>query len=137
MATAIHATLFIIGAILIALGILSFRSSRRLILSGTKTEATVVENIPSRDDKGVIMYAPLMEYSTNGEIKTYTPNTGASPPAYNIGEKVTLVYHPQNAKDIRILSYWGMYSGSNILWAMGLPMLLIGCGYFLFKTGII
>ncbi|MBD1432406.1 hypothetical protein H8B06_06185 [Sphingobacterium sp. DN00404] len=83
-----------------------------------------------------IMYAPLLEYDVKGERKTYTPNARAIPPAYDIGEKVPIVYSAKNYQNVRIVSYWGIYLGSNILLAFSLPMLLIGAGYFLFKWGI-
>ncbi|SJN36344.1 hypothetical protein FM107_08825 [Sphingobacterium sp. JB170] len=83
------------------------------------------------------MYAPLLEYAVKGEKKTYTPNARSNPPAYDIGEKVPIVYSPNNYQKVRIISYWGIYLGSNILFAFGLPILVIGAGYFLFKWGII
>lgn len=137
IATAIHAIVLIIGISLLVLGVKSFVNSRKFISDGNKVEATVIENIPSRSNKGSIMYTPLIEYNIKGNTKNFSPNARANPPAYNIGEKIMLVYQPENAKDVRILSYWGVYLGSNILLAIGLPMLLIGGGYFLFKMGII
>ncbi|WP_418360822.1 DUF3592 domain-containing protein [Sphingobacterium detergens] len=83
------------------------------------------------------MYKPLLQYQLNGKVQTFSPNTSSNPPAYRIGEKVTLIHDPKNADDVRILSYWGVYLASNILLAFALPMLLIGGGYFLFKAGII
>lgn len=137
MTTAIHIILLIIGLALLMLGIISFGRTRRLMSNGTLVQATVVENIPSRDSEGGTMYTPLMDYSINGSVRSFSPTGRANPPAYAIGEKVNLIYDPNNSNDIRIRSYWGMYLASNILLAMALPMLLIGGGYFLFKAGII
>ena len=137
MATAIHLILLLIGLSLLLLGVISFISSRRLMADGHQIEATVIENIRSRDSDGSTMYTPAMEYRIDGETKTFTPNGSSNPPAYQIGEKVTLIYGPDKAGDIRIRSYWGVYLASTILLAFALPMLLIGGGYFLFKAGII
>ncbi|NQD71468.1 DUF3592 domain-containing protein [Sphingobacterium shayense] len=140
MGVAIHGLLVLIGLALVALGIQMFLSSRQFREAGIRTFATVSDNIAmeSRDNSGTsIMYAPLLEYIVNGEKKTYTPNARSNPPAYNIGEKVPIVYSPKNHQNVRIISYWGIYLGSNILLAFGMPILVIGCGYFLFKWGII
>lgn len=137
MAIAIHAILLLIGLSLLLLELMSYISSRRLIINGYRVEATVVKNIPSRSSDGGTMYTPMMTYGVNGKAETFSPNAKANPPVYNIGEKVTLIYDPNNARDLRIRSYWGIYLASNILLAFALPMLLIGGGYFLFKAGII
>lgn len=137
MATAIHMILLIIGLALLMLGIVSFSRARRLMTNGSLVQATVVENIPSRGSEGGTMYTPLMEYSIDGSVSSFSPTAKANPPAYAVGEKVNLIYDPNNNNDIRIRSYWGVYLGSNILLAMALPMVLIGIGYFLFKVGII
>ncbi len=140
MTDIIHGILLIIGLALLVPGIALFLSSRKFLTTGIKTEATIIENIPmqSRDHKGTaIMYTPLLEYEANGNKLHYTPNTRSNPPAYNIGEKVVIVYSPESVFHVRIVSFWGIYLGSNILLAMGLPMILLGGGYFLFKWGII
>lgn len=137
MAIAIHTILLIIGLALLVLGIISFINARRLMTTGDLVQATVVENIPSRGNEGGTMYTPLMEYSIDGSVRSFSPTARANPPAYAIGEKVSLIYDPHNSSDIRIRSYWGVYLGSNILLAVALPMILIGIGYFLFKAGII
>ena len=140
MADMIHAILVLIGLVLLALGIQMFFSSRKFMATGIKTEATVIDNIAMQStdkNRTSILYAPLLEYVVKGEKKTYTPNARSNPPAYDIGEQVPIVYSPKNYQNVRIVSYWGIYLGSNILLAMGLPMLLIGVGYYLFKWGII
>ena len=132
----IHAILVLIGLVLIIIGIHLFLTSRHFRNTGVKTMATVIENIAlqSRDNEGTsVMYAPLLECIVKGEKKTYTPNARSNPPAYHIGEKVAIVYSPENYQNVRIVSYWGIFLGSNILLGMGLPMFLIGAGYFLFK----
>ncbi|MGO1245160.1 MAG: DUF3592 domain-containing protein [Sphingobacterium sp.] len=140
MGVVIHGLLVLIGLALVALGIQFFLSSRNFRETGVRTLATVRDNIAmeSRNNSGTsIMYAPLLEYAVKGEKKTYTPNARSNPPAYDIGEKVPIVYSPNNYQKVRIISYWGIYLGSNILFAFGLPILVIGAGYFLFKWGII
>lgn len=140
MTDMIHGVLVLIGSVLIVIGVQLFVSSRKFWETGIKAQATVIDNIAveSRDNKGTsVMYTPLLEYDVKGEKKTYMPNTRSNPSAYAIGEKVPMVYSQKKSQDIRVISYWGIYMGSNILFALGSPMLVIGAGYFLFKLGII
>lgn len=140
MADMIHGILVLVGFVLLALAILLFISSRKFVANGIKTQATVIDNIAisSQSDGGTsIMYAPLLKYDVKSEKNTYTPNSRSNPPAYDIGEKVPIVYSKKNSQNVRIVSFWGVYLGSNILFAFSLPMLFIGVGYFLFKWGII
>lgn len=140
MATTIHGVVVLLGLVLIAVGIQLFFSSRKFVANGIKTTATVIDNIAltSSDDGGTsIMYAPLLEYDVKGKKESYTPNSRSNPPAYAIGEKVPIVYSRQNYQNVRIVSYWGVYLRSNVFLAFGLPMLVIGGGYFLFKWGFI
>ncbi|WP_334125788.1 DUF3592 domain-containing protein [Empedobacter brevis] len=137
MADIIHGILVMIGIVLLVLGTRLFLSSRAFRETGIKTQATVIDNLPGQSKDGVMMYTPLLEYDVKGVKKTYTPNTRSNPPAYDIGERVVIVYSPKNNHNVRIVSYWGIYLGSTILFALGLPLLVIGSGYFLFKWGII
>lgn len=140
MADIIHSILVIVGLALLVIGVKLFTTSRKFVKSGIKTNATVVDNIPmqSTSNNGtIIMYAPLLEYDVKGKIKNYTPNARSNPPAYDIGEKVAIVYSSKNSQNVRIVSYWGIYLGSNITIALGLPIFIIGVGYFLFKSGLI
>ncbi|GAA4442312.1 hypothetical protein GCM10023091_28890 [Ravibacter arvi] len=137
MSDLIHGILLVLGLVLVVLGGRLFIASRNLLATGTKTYATVIDNVrtQSRDGHGTsVMYAPVFEYEANGQKKTYVPNTRSNPPAYDVGEKVPIVYSSENASHVRIVSFWGIYLGANILFAMGLPMILLGGGYFLFKT---
>lgn len=140
MADMIHGILVLVGFVLLVLGIQLFISSCKFVANGIKTQATVIDNIAisSQSDAGTsIMYAPLLEYDVKSEKNTYTPNSRSNPPAYDIGEKVPIVYSRKNSQNVRIVSFWGVYLGRNILFAFSLPMLLIGTGYFFFKWGII
>lgn len=132
--------LTILGFMLIILGAQYFYSSWKFRFEGIKTEAAVIENIRMQSagsKTSSVMYTPVLAYYVDGEKKTYSPNSSANPPTYAIGEKVLLVYSSKNTQHVRIVSYWGIYLGSNILFVFGIPMFLVGLGYFLFKWDVI
>lgn len=123
MADMIHGILVLVGFVLRVLGKQLFIYSRKFVANGIKTQATVIDNIAisSQSDAGTsIMYAPSLEYDVKSEKNTYTPNSRSNPPAYDIGEKAPIV------------SFWGVYLGSNILFAFRL--FFIQMGNYLKKT---
>ncbi|MFD2549672.1 DUF3592 domain-containing protein [Sphingobacterium suaedae] len=138
MADMIHGMLVLLGLILLVFGVRLFATSRQFLKNGIKTHAVVRDNLSfesnSRNSTS-ILYAPLLAYEVNGKETTYVPNARSNPPAYAIGEHIAIVYSPRNPQHARIISFWGIYLGSNILFILGWPMFLLGAGYFLFKYG--
>jgi hypothetical protein len=92
---------------------------------------------PSFNDNGdldsthqVPYYYPIVEFYTPDEkLHTVQLNTGSWPPAYEIGEEVTILYNPAHPLDARIQSASGtfeMWLGPAILIFLGLIFLSIG-----------
>jgi len=62
----------------------------------------------------------------------YTSGISSRPPAYEIGEKVKLIYSPQQIDDVKTISFWGLYRWSVILLMDASPLLVIGGAYLLY-----
>ena len=60
---------------------------------------------------------------------TYTSPIYSRPPAYDIGEKVKIVYNPKNKSQVKTISFWGLYRGMVILAMVASPLLIIGGCY--------
>jgi hypothetical protein len=64
-------------------------------------QGTVIEMDASRDSEGSVSYAPIVRFSaTNGRTYEIQTSTYSSPAAYQVGEKVTIIYpadQPENA----------------------------------------
>ena len=82
----------------------------KLLLTGNRTEATVVglasDTSSVRDNDANLLYTPIVEYYTlSGEKITAQGSnyTAASP--FKVGDKTTVVYSPTNLKGAQIISW--------------------------------
>lgn len=134
---AICTILLITGLSLLVLGLMSCIRGRRLMNDLLTVEATVIQNMPHVLSEGNTRYISLMEYHIGNEVKTYSANYTDQKSSYHIGEKVMLAYHREGKQDVHIHSFEDRYLASSVLFALALPMLLIGSAYFLFRAGMI
>ena len=106
----------------------------RVFLSSTEiATGTVVDfNLSSSDDGGSA-YCPVIDFTTNaGEPVKYYANVCSSPPSYEIGEQVEVLYDPQNIKRVQLKNFWAQYTGVIVLSCIGLPFFPLGVwGLFL------
>ncbi|MBS0486429.1 MAG: DUF3592 domain-containing protein [Proteobacteria bacterium] len=81
----------------------------------------------SNGDSGT--YVPEVEFTaSNGSVVHITGSTGSNPAAYTRGEKVNLLYAPENPEGAHIDSFSENWLGVLILGGMGLIFGLIGGG---------
>ncbi|MEK6752658.1 MAG: DUF3592 domain-containing protein [Chloroflexota bacterium] len=78
----------------------------RLETSGVVTEGTVVRLEESADaNGGCCTYSPVIEFSVNGQTYTFEGGTASNPPAYQIGERVKVLYDPTDPNTAQINKY--------------------------------
>jgi hypothetical protein len=82
----------------------------------------------SKGDSGT--YVPEVEFTApNGSVLHITGSTGSNPAAYSRGDKVALLYAPDNPEGARIDSFMENWFGVLILGGMGIVFGLIGGGF--------
>jgi hypothetical protein len=115
-----------VGALLLLIaGILYFREQAFLSRAETVTGTVSDFEISSSDDSN--SYCPVIDFRTRrGESVKYFANVCSSPPSFDIGEKVEVVYDPENIKHVQMNGFWSKYVGVFVLAAIGLPFFLIG-----------
>lgn len=125
----------IIGLILLTVALYFFVRSKEFIQTGVKTTAIVSEFIETRGSKNSTLYKPVFEYTTllNEKIKQIY-NVASKPPMWNVGDSVEIIYNPNNPKEIKPFSYFGLYGICVIFSAIAMPFIVIGAGYFIFTT---
>ena len=67
-----------------------------------KTEAVVVDmkqEFSSDNDSSTYMYYPIIEYKIGDETVRVTMDRGSNTPAYDINEKITILYNPDKTKE--------------------------------------
>lgn len=127
-----YSVLFLIGAVLAYGGYSEYFKTRSLLEKGVKTTAKVREFSVSSGDNGP-MYAPIFEFKDRSQNEqVFESGISSSPPAYQIGDLVKIIYNPSNVKKVKTISFWGLYRGSVILFMIAAPFLIIGAAYLLY-----
>jgi hypothetical protein len=98
------AILMLAGLLFFAIG--SGMTMRQRILEKQGIEAPgVVIGLQENYDSDGSTYTPVVQFSTNsGQSIEFTSSYSSSPPAYDVGESVTVVYPPDNPADAIIKS---------------------------------
>jgi hypothetical protein len=105
--------------------------SYTLTVNGGVVLGTVIENRPVEDSEGVT-YSPVIDYQVNGETYTYEGENSSSPPAYEVGESVSLRYDRQDPTRARINNLWELWLVPALLCPAALVLaLVINVGAFL------
>ena len=107
-----------------------FFSSKAYKATGTVVELKKVRRLStssSGSTSHVTTYYPVVRYQTkNGKNVTFTSSSGSYPSPYKRGDRVTLLYDPENPQKARIESFSSMWLA---------PILGFGIGGILFFTG--
>jgi hypothetical protein len=124
------------GILLVAIAILQYFSTNKLLSIGVITHAEVI----SLESDGHILQhssAPLLKFTIpNGKEYTLSPDVSSNIQLFNVGDRVKIIYNPNNPKKSRIVSYWGLYRWTVISLCFGLVFLTIGSGYFCYLVQI-
>lgn len=132
MSLFLYASIFVIGLILIGIAVMQCKKMKKFLAIGIKTEAIVIKLEPVRHTKG-LSYRPILQYTDQtGRITTFQHKVGANPPAYKIGEKVEIIYNPNERREAKVISYWNLFLGIILLLIFASPCLIIGGGYLIY-----
>jgi hypothetical protein len=72
-------------------------------------------------------YRPVVEFtSATGKRVEFTSNVGSSPPSHHVGERVTVLYNPAEPQAARIKSFFQLWFGFLIVFALGLIFAAVG-----------
>ncbi len=93
----------IVGVIFLAVGVFMYIRNNNLVKNCTvETEATVVDmkqDFNTDGDGSTYMYTPILEYKVGEDTIRVTMDKSSSTPAYNIDEKITVLYNPNKVKE--------------------------------------
>lgn len=131
----IHYTLLLIAIILFYYGYIQFIATKQILKNGIKTKATVIDLLTAQSENHYV-YKPLFEYTDkSGNVHTFESEIESYPAPYKIGEKVAIIYAKKDKK-IKIISYWGLYRWSIILFSIASQLIVIGGGYLLYSISL-
>ena len=106
--------------------------SYNLTTNGAVVTGTVIENRVVSDSEGGDTYKPIIQYDVDGETYTLESLNSSDPPAYRVGERVSLRYNPAKPEDARINSLWDLWLVPCLLGPAALVLaVVINGGYFI------
>jgi len=120
--------------LLIGLGLLGGAAflaldTRSDIARADKADGSVIDLIGERDSDGDTIYYPRVRYVTlSGTPVEFTGSVGSSPPAFAVGEPVSVLYDPAEPEQARIDSFFQLWFAALILGVIGLVFAAIGGG---------
>jgi Protein of unknown function (DUF3592) len=117
-----------IGVILLALAGFFYMREVSFLKSAQTASGTVIDyELSHSTDNSGSTYCPVIDFTTNaGERVKYYANVCSSPPAYDMGDEVQVLYDPQDIKNVQMKSFWSQYVGVFVLACVGAPFFLLG-----------
>ena len=131
----------ILGTCFIGVGIYFYVSTSALIDAGTVVDGVVVRMEKERSGQGPDLHRAVVEYVDHvGGIRELRSSTATYPPSYFEGEKVKVIYNPNDPKyplTAEIKDFWNLYGGSVFMVCFGAFFVLVAllCLYLLSKGG--
>lgn len=87
--------MFIVGGALFAfIGYRNLISTRKKRAEWVAFEGTVIDFSEKEDDDGETLYAPIYRYTVDGKEYTATSKLASRPPAFNVGDPITILVNP-------------------------------------------
>ncbi len=121
----------IIGAGMLVGTFFWFQHVESFIAESAKAEGKVTEVVRSRSSDSTT-YKPVVQFNApNGELIEFMSDTGSNPPSHTVGEKVEVLYLPDNPHDAKINSFFTLWFGPLIVGVMGGIFFLVGLGIVL------
>jgi hypothetical protein len=116
------AIFLVIGLGLIGGGIYSFLSTRAFLRQAVPAEGAVIDLTAAWDSEdGSYTYYPRVRFRTpDGRAVEFTSDVGSSPPAFEVGEPVRVLFDPANPARARIDSFVQLWLLPLILGGIGL-----------------
>ena len=123
---------FAIGCALICTAFWQYTKTESLLKRGKVALAEVIDLVTQSGSKGAT-YAPVFEYTdASQQIQRFKSEVASNPPAFQVGNKVPVVYDPADVSQVKVVSYWGLYRWAVIPLVIALPLLTISIGNWLF-----
>ncbi len=117
---AISGPLFLIGALV------AYTDTRMFIARAVRTEGIVVEMVAGGLGSH-ITNAPVFTFSDDSGVEYTTLSAlDSTPPTYKVGEKITVLYDPDNPTNAKIEGLFGLWGIPLILAAIGGVECLLG-----------
>lgn len=113
-----------VGFVLIGGALLKIIGNWLFLRLAQTADGTVVGFKTARSSDRHTVYLPVVEFANRANRRfQITGSVAANPPAYRIGDRVTVRFPPKNPRGGRIQSFWELWIVPTICCAVGLTLL--------------
>lgn len=120
-----------LAPLMLGVGIVGAVHEWRFVQTAHRTEGTIVEMVEHRGDHGVT-YSPVYTFRTQtGQEQKVYARTSSYPPAFQVGDKVTVLYRPSSPRDAQLQRFFDMWGWKVLCGGIGVfygilgPILLV------------
>lgn len=129
----LYGTFFFLGLVLAYIAVQQYQKAQKLLLDGIRTTAIVSELHTNQNSDDGNTYTRVFEFKDRtNTTRTYKSPISSSPPAYQVGDKVKIIYDRKDGDNVKTVTFWGLYRVSIILMMVASPLLVIGGSYLLY-----
>jgi hypothetical protein len=117
-----------IGLGMLAVSVFIFSNTSSFIGRAVEADGEVIDLDRSRSSSSSsTTYRPVVAFTTaTGKRVEFTSSVGSSPPSHRVGERVKVLYQPADPQSARIKSFFHLWFGFLIVFALGLVFAAIG-----------
>ncbi len=125
-----------IGVGMLAVSVFIFSNTSGFISRAVEADGEVIDLDRSRSSSSSsTTYRPVVAFTTaTGKRIEFTSSVGSSPPSHRVGERVKVLYQPGDPQSARIKSFFHLWFGFLIVFALGLVFAAIGLTMIFVRT---
>lgn len=116
---------FVLGAAFCAAAVFSWMRTRRFIDESVSAFGEVIRLIEHHDEG--VTYAPVIRFTgPGGRAVEFTESVSSNPPAHRVGERVKILYRPEDPSRARVASTLSLYLLAIIFGVIGGIVSIVG-----------
>lgn len=119
----------LIGLGLLVAALAMAMDTRDFLGRAARAQGTVIDLVSQRSSDNAVSYHPEVAFSDNqGSNVHFVSPSGSNPPSYHRGERVEVLYLPDEPEKARIHDFLGTWFAPLLLGAIGLVFFTVGAG---------
>ena len=116
------------GVVLLAISIALGVHTHRFIADSVEDDGIVMDLKMSRSSDSTTWRPEVSFEAADGRTYRFVSNSGSNPPAYQRGESVVVLYHPDSPEKARIRGFFSLWGGVAICGLLGVIFAGVGFG---------
>lgn len=141
---AIAALFILVGMGLLIGAFLSYDDTNSFLEGAIRADGVIVKNLERKDvdtksHRKSVTYFPVIHFVTpKGERIEFNSLVGSNPPRYSVGQRISVLYLPDNPYEARINDSFSIWGFTAIVGAIGGAFFIFGIAFaFMIKKGLI